>query len=151
MPKPGLNLAEKRHGLGMPPSGGEIMLGGLDSEVRRRQPMLFFRRFISVVTLATMFVTGLPAQAPQPSHNQAPQQQKGPQPKCGDNGTYINSKGETVKRPENAPQRLKVQRHDATMEVTASVIADVAHVRTTAVSQNGCELTIMQSRIAGTV
>jgi Protein of unknown function (DUF3761) len=61
--------------------------------------MLFLRRFVCVVTLATLLGTSLSAQAPQPFPTQ-PQQQKS-QPKCADNGTYVHSKGETVKRPEN--------------------------------------------------
>ncbi len=66
------------------------------------------RRFMSVVVLAAMLFTSLLAQTPQPSPTQPPpQQQQKSQPKCTDNGTYVNSKGETVERPENcsaAPQ-----------------------------------------------
>jgi len=66
--------------------------------------MLFARRFVSVAALAIVFFTSLSAQAPQPSPAQpTPQQQQKVQPRCADNGTYVNSKGKTVKRPENCP------------------------------------------------
>lgn len=71
--------------------------------------MFFIRRFASIFALAAVLLASLSAQTPQPSPTQpAPQQQKS-QPKCSDNGTYVNSKGETVKRPENCsavPQKL---------------------------------------------
>ena len=56
--------------------------------------MLFARRFVSVIAFATVFFTSLSAQAPPPSPGQpTPQQQQKAQPKCADNGTYVNSKG----------------------------------------------------------
>jgi hypothetical protein len=80
--------------------------------------MLFVRRFASVLALATILFASLSAQTPQPSPTQPTQQQKQkPQPKCTDNGTYLNSKGETVKRPEDcsaAPQGAKAQCGDGT-------------------------------------
>ncbi len=78
--------------------------------------MFSYRRFVCVVALATVFLTSLSAQAPQPSPAQpTPRQQQKSQPKCTDNGTYVNSKGETVKRPENcsaAPQGATAQCRD---------------------------------------
>jgi len=64
--------------------------------------MSFTRRFVSLIAVATLLLASLFAQTPQqPSPNQPAQQQQKSQPKCTDNGTYTNSKGETVKRPEN--------------------------------------------------
>jgi len=101
--------------------------------------MLFVRRFVSVVALATVFLTSLSAQAPQQSSNQpTPQQQPKSQPKCADNGTYVNSRGRQSSVPRTARQRLKVQPRNAMTEVTASATPDAAHVRITAVSPNGC-------------
>lgn len=64
--------------------------------------MFFVRRSASILALATILFASLSAQTPQPSPTQpTPQQQQKSQPKCTDNGTYVNSKGETVKRPQN--------------------------------------------------
>jgi hypothetical protein len=90
--------------------------------------MLFARRLVSVVALATVFFTSLSAQAPQPSPIQ-PQQQKS-EPKCADNGTYVNSKGETVKRPENcssAPQGATAQCRDGTYSFSRSRRGTCSH------------------------
>jgi len=74
------------------------------------------RRFKSMVALVAVLFTSLLAQTPQPPPPQStPQQQQKSQPKCTDNGTYVNSKGETVKRPENcsaAPQGATAQCRD---------------------------------------
>ena len=90
--------------------------------------MLFLRRFVCVVTLATIFGASLPAQAPQPSPTQ-PRQQKS-QPKCADNGTYVNSKGETVKRPENcssAPQGATARCRDGSYSFSRSRRGTCSH------------------------
>ena len=61
--------------------------------------MSFARRFVSI--LAVVVLVPAFAQTPQkpPSQNQQAQQQQ--KPKCSDNGTYTNTQGNTVKRPEN--------------------------------------------------
>jgi hypothetical protein len=60
--------------------------------------MLFVRRLVSVIALATVFFISLSAQAPEPSPRQPnPQQQQKSKPKCADNGTYVNGRGETAK------------------------------------------------------
>jgi hypothetical protein len=88
--------------------------------------MFFLRRLVSVVVLATLLFTSLSAQAPQPSIQPAPpqqQQDQKPQPKCTDTGTYVNSKGETVKRPENcsaAPQGATAQCRDGSYSFSQS-------------------------------
>jgi len=49
------------------------------------------RRFMSIIALAAMLFASLLAQTPQPSPTQpTPQQQQKSQPKCTDNGTYVN-------------------------------------------------------------
>jgi hypothetical protein len=57
--------------------------------------MFCVRRLASIVALATVLLASLSAQTPQPSPAQPTpqQQQQKSQPKCTDNGTYVNSKG----------------------------------------------------------
>jgi hypothetical protein len=71
--------------------------------------MSFMRRFVSVLALAAILLPAFAQTPQQPSPNQPTPQQQQSKPKCTDNGTYVNSKGETVKRPENcssAPQGI---------------------------------------------
>ncbi len=92
--------------------------------------MLFVRRFVSVVALATVFFTSLSAQAPQQSPAQPTSQQQKSQPKCADSGTYVNSKGETVKRPENcsaAPQGATAQCRDGSYSFSRSRRGTCSH------------------------
>jgi len=82
------------------------------------------RRFVSVLVLATVLLPSLFAQTPQPSTNQTTQQQQqNSKPKCSDSGTYVNSQGQTVKRPENcsaAPQGATAQCADGTYSFSQS-------------------------------
>jgi len=90
--------------------------------------MLFLRRLVCIVTLATVFFTSLPAQGPQPSPT-PPQPQKS-QSKCEDTGTYMNSKGETTKRPENcssAPQGATAQCRDGSYSFSQSRSGTCSH------------------------
>jgi hypothetical protein len=94
--------------------------------------MLFVRRFVSVAALAIAFFTSLPAQAPPPAPTQPTpqQQQQKSQPTCTDNGTYVNSKGETVKRPENcssAPQGATAQCRDGSYSFSHSRRGTCSH------------------------
>jgi hypothetical protein len=89
------------------------------------------RRFTSITALAVVLLTSLVAQTPQPSPTQqASQRQQKSQPKCADNGTYVNSKGETVKRPENcsmAPQGATAQCRDGTYSFSQSRRGTCSH------------------------
>jgi uncharacterized protein DUF3761 len=93
--------------------------------------MFFVRRFVSILALATILLTALSAQSPQPpSPSQPAQQQQKPQSKCTDNGTYTNSKGETVKRPENcsaAPQGATAQCRDGSYSFSRSRSGTCSH------------------------
>jgi hypothetical protein len=94
--------------------------------------MPLVRRFVSVVALATVFFTSLSAQAPPPPSpaQPTPQHQQESQPKCADNGTYVNSKGETVKRPENcsaAPQGATAQCRDGSYSFSQSRRGTCSH------------------------
>lgn len=92
--------------------------------------MFLVRRFLSVALTAVLF-TSLLAQTPQPSPTQpTPQQQQKSQAKCTDNGTYVNSKGERVKRPENcsaAPQGATAQCHDGSYSFSQSRRGTCSH------------------------
>jgi uncharacterized protein DUF3761 len=92
--------------------------------------MLFMRRFVSLITVATTLLALVSAQTPQPSPSQPAQQQQKSQPKCTDNGTYTNSKGETVKRPENcsaAPQGATAQCRDGSYSFSQSRRGTCSH------------------------
>jgi hypothetical protein len=84
------------------------------------------RRFISVFALATVLLPSPFAQTPQSSNSQPiqqQQQQENPKPKCTDTGTYVNSKGQTVKRPENCsgvPQGATAQCRDGSYSFSQS-------------------------------
>lgn len=93
--------------------------------------MSFVRRFVSLIAVATILLASVSAQTPQqPSPNQPAQQQQKPQPKCTDNGTYTNSKGETVKRPENCsavPQGATAQCRDGSYSFSQSRRGTCSH------------------------
>jgi hypothetical protein len=89
------------------------------------------RRFTSIVALAVVLITSLVAQTPQPSPTQpTPQQHQKSQPKCTNNGTYVNSKGATVNRPENcstAPQGATAQCRDGSYSFSQSRSGTCSH------------------------
>jgi hypothetical protein len=80
------------------------------------------RQIASILALTAML---LPALSAQGSQKHPPQQ-----PKCTDNGTYVNSKGQTVKRPENcsaAPQGATAQCRDGTYSFSRSRRGTCSH------------------------
>jgi len=93
---------------------------------------MFVRRFASIIALATVLLASLPAQTPQPSPTQPTpqQQQQKSQPKCTDTGTYVNSQGQTVKRPENCsavPQGATAQCSDGSYSFSQSRRGTCSH------------------------
>jgi hypothetical protein len=92
--------------------------------------MSFIRRFVSVLALAVILLPAFAQTPQQPSPNQPNPQQQQSKPKCADNGTYVNSKGETVKRPENcssAPQGATAQCADGTYSFSQSRRGTCSH------------------------
>jgi Protein of unknown function (DUF3761) len=88
--------------------------------------MTVVRRFVLVLALASLLVPTFAQTAQQSTQNQ--QQQS--KPKCTDNGTYVNSKGQTVKRPENcsaAPQGATAQCADGTYSFSQSRRGTCSH------------------------
>ncbi len=92
--------------------------------------MSLMRRFVSVLTLVAILLPAF-AQAPQQPQSQSqPNQQQQSKPKCTDNGTYTNSQGQTVKRPENcsaAPQGATAQCRDGTYSFSQSRRGTCSH------------------------
>ncbi len=62
-----------------------------------------------------------------------------PKPTCTNNGTYVNSKGQTVRRQRTVRGRLKARPHNVEMEPTVSAGAGAGRARVTAALRNGCE------------
>jgi hypothetical protein len=90
--------------------------------------MSFMRRFVSILALAAFLLPSLYSQNPQPPANPPSQQEQ--KPKCTDTGTYVNSKGETVKRPENcsaAPQGATAQCRDGSYSFSKSRSGTCSH------------------------
>jgi Protein of unknown function (DUF3761) len=88
------------------------------------------RRTISIIALATGLFASLAAQNPQPSTSQTAPLQERSQPKCADNGTYINRNGETVKRPETwlvAPKGAMAQCRDGSYSFSRSRRGTCSH------------------------
>lgn len=92
--------------------------------------MSFMRRFVLVLALAAILLPAFAQTSQQPSPNQPTPQQQQSKPKCTDTGTYVNSKGETVKRPENcssAPQGATAQCADGTYSFSQSRRGTCSH------------------------
>lgn len=87
-----------------------------------------------VPVLLAQFLVAQSQPAPQ-SHNNASsspstQSANQPKPNCTDNGTYVNSKGQTVKRPETcsaAPQGATAQCRDGTYSFSRSRRGTCSH------------------------
>jgi hypothetical protein len=81
------------------------------------------RRLISVFALAAILLPALAANISTTFDKPSPQRRQQQKPRCTDNGTYTNSKGETVKRPENCsavPQGATAQCADGTYSFSQS-------------------------------
>jgi resuscitation-promoting factor RpfB len=96
------------------------------------------RRMVIVLALSFLLsqqlLTQTPLQAPTsgsppPSASSAPHNNPA-KPKCTNNGTYVNSQGHTVKRPENctaAPQGATAQCRDGTYSSSQSRRGTCSH------------------------
>lgn len=92
--------------------------------------MFSVRRILSALALTAILFSTLSAQNSQPSTSQQTPQQQQTKPKCTDSGTYVNSKGETVKRPENcssAPHGATAQCADGTYSFSQSHKGTCSH------------------------
>jgi hypothetical protein len=96
------------------------------------------RRLIIVLSLSFLLSQQLLTQSPSqaPSSGSSARQPSGTpsnspaKPRCKDNGTYVNSKGQTVKRPENcttAPRRATAQCRDGTYSFSTSRRGTCSH------------------------
>jgi hypothetical protein len=96
------------------------------------------RRLIIVLSLSFLLSQQLLTQSPShaPSSGSSARQTSGTpsnspaKPRCTYNGTYVNSKGQTVKRPENcttAPQTATAQCRDGSYSFSASRRGTCSH------------------------
>jgi Protein of unknown function (DUF3761) len=96
------------------------------------------RRLIIVLSLSFLLSQQLLTQSPSqaPGSGSSTRQTSGKpsnspvKPRCTDNGTYLNSKGQTVKRPENcttAPQTATAQCRDGTYSFSTSRRGTCSH------------------------
>jgi resuscitation-promoting factor RpfB len=96
------------------------------------------KRPLSVLFLvAVFFIQLLVAQSQPPPQSQnsasssrSAQSADQPKPNCKDNGTYVNSKGQTVKSPETcsaAPQGATAQCRDGTYSFSGSRRGTCSH------------------------
>jgi Protein of unknown function (DUF3761) len=96
------------------------------------------KRVVPSLLLSLVLVSQLSSQQIQAtfqSHNSAntfrkAQTNRQNNPNCADNGTYINSKGQTVKRPEScasAPQGATAQCRDGTYSFSRSRRGTCSH------------------------
>jgi hypothetical protein len=93
------------------------------SLIRRLVVALAFAGILS----ATLAQTTQQSPPSQPNQQQQKQQAK---PKCSDNGAYVNSRGETVPRPENcsaAPAGATAQCRDGTYSFSHSRSGTCSH------------------------
>src|SRR5579864_496361 len=97
--------------------------------------MLRLRPYILLLTLLVLFSQQIISQsqpAPQPGNGSATShpKPKRTQPNCTNNGTYVNSKGQTVPRPENcsaAPQGATAQCRDGSYSFSRSRRGTCSH------------------------
>ena len=135
----GLRLAFEGERVTLRDSGMKIM--------RLKYPLHKLLYFITVAAILLpqqiISQTQSPSQSPtQPSANSSAANTTKPytaKANCTSNGTYVNSKGQTVKRPELARDRQRERRRSVWMEPTASARADEERVRIMAVSPSGFE------------
>ena|ERR1700733_122592 len=91
--------------------------------------MRFVRQCLYSLALASLLLSqplGV-AQSQSTPQSAKPSQ---PKPKCNDNGTYVNSKGQTVPRPENCsgpPQGATAQCHDGSYSFSRSRRGTCSH------------------------
>jgi len=95
------------------------------------------KRALSVVFLGLVLLTqplaGQTQPAPQSQNGSSSNTSRGsqqPKANCPDNGTYVNSKGQTVKRPEScssAPQGATAQCRDGTYSFSRSRRGTCSH------------------------
>ena len=97
--------------------------------------MLRLRPYVLVFALLISFQAQLisqsqPTSQPSASATAADTKPKQEKPKCTNNGTYVNSKGQTVSRPENcsaAPKGATAQCRDGTYSFSQSRRGTCSH------------------------
>src|SRR5258708_2915781 len=98
--------------------------------MRSRRQLLPVLALISALFSESVLVsqTQPPSQTTAATHSSA--KSNPPKPTCADNGTYVNSKGQIVKRPQNcsgAPQGATAQCRDGTHSFSRSRRGTCSH------------------------
>jgi hypothetical protein len=93
------------------------------------------RILIASLLLILLLPQQIASQSTAPHQRPAPSQAAAAT--CADNGTYVNSKGEMVRREKSAQRRRRGRRHGAEMEPTALVGAEEGHARIMGASRAG--------------
>ncbi len=89
--------------------------------------------FLTIVLLSQILVTQTHTASTSQNNSassSASNHNKPPKPKCTDNGTYVNSQGQTVKRPENCsgpPAGATAQCRDGTYSFSRSRRGTCSH------------------------
>jgi Protein of unknown function (DUF3761) len=92
--------------------------------------MSVVRPLIIAVLLGSLMCPVRGQNAPQSSGDHAQQQKQNSKAKCTETGTYVNSKGETVKRPEScssAPEGATAQCRDGSYSFSRSHRGTCSH------------------------
>jgi hypothetical protein len=105
--------------------------------MRKKHKLLIAAAFLLTLVLIPYQVTGRnqvpPQNAPSSSSSSAkepPSEAKDKDKNCSDNGTYVNSKGETVKRPEtcaSAPKAATARCRDGSYSFSHSHRGTCSH------------------------
>ena len=92
--------------------------------------VLLSQPFASQAPSASQSQTPSASQSQTPSATNSDTKPNQPKPNCTSNGTYVNSKGQTVKRPENCsgpPQGATAQCRDGTYSFSQSRRGTCSH------------------------
>jgi hypothetical protein len=95
-----------------------------------RHTLCLFAAILVLLSQPFAFRTPFASQSQSPSTTSSDTKPNQAKPKCADNGTYVNSKGKTVPRPENCsgpPKGATAQCRDGTYSFSKSRRGTCSH------------------------
>ncbi len=98
--------------------------------MKRAISVVFLGLILCCLQLLVAQTQSTPQQTQSSSSSNTSHASQQPKANCTDNGTYVNSKGQTVKRPENcssAPQGATAQCRDGTYSFSRSRRGTCSH------------------------